>query len=142
LSQQVKLLPALAALAAAAAATVPTASAASEFGFRTPGTAVQCRMVFVGNVWKQFLCFRRDNGFYIRMTGVMTRHPRITKGFSSQLVGRRLNLRVLPYGRAWFSSDAEIVTCRNRHSGLTCTHWRGHGWTLAYPAVTASSRRL
>ena len=125
-----KAFSALASLAVAAALAASAASAASEFGFRTPGTNVQCRMVFVGNVWEQFVCFRRDNGFFVRMSGVMTRNPRITRGFSSRFVDRRLNLRVLPFGRAWFSSDAEIVTCRNRLAGLTCTHWRGHGWTL------------
>jgi hypothetical protein len=129
----VKLPLGLAAVAAVAAITVSAAPAASQFGFKTPGGAVQCRMVFVGAVWKQFVCHRPSNGFYVRINGVMTRRPRVTSGFSAKLVDRDLKLRVLPYGRPWFSSDAEIMTCRNRRSGLTCTHWLGRGWTLSFP---------
>lgn len=117
----------------AAGLAASDAAASSQFAFRTPGHAAYCRMGFSGGAWTRFLCFTPNDGFYVRMTGVLnSRRPvRVVKGYSRRFLHyRNRNIRLLPFGRTWFSSDAEIVTCRSRSTGLTCRHWRGHGWWL------------
>ena len=77
------------------------------------------------------LCFTPNDGFYVKLSGVLTRHARISKGYSGRFVGyRNLRIGLLAFGRPWCSSDAEIVTCRSRRTGLTCKHWLGRGWWL------------
>jgi hypothetical protein len=102
-----------------------------QFMFRTPDHAAYCGMNFVRKEWKEFVCFTPNDGFYVRMTNLYGARVKISKGYLDRFVGYR-NRRVplWRFGRTWYSSDAEIVTCSSRRTGLTCRHWRGRGWWL------------
>jgi hypothetical protein len=100
----------------ASASTVP-------FDFKTPGEAAYCRLEFSRRGLDALRCVRPDDGFWIRLVGLAAgTNARVTKGHASRYRGHRERTYVLAFGRKWISSDAEIVACRSRRSGLTCKH--------------------
>jgi hypothetical protein len=90
-------------------------------------------MYFANYVWTDFVCFTPNDGFYVKMTNVLypERGFRITKGYRQGFRGyRNLKAPLWGFGRTWYSSDAQVVTCKSRRTGLTCRHYQGHGWWL------------
>jgi hypothetical protein len=106
--------------------------AAAEWVFKTPGEAAYCRMEFVHGVFDAFRCVTPNDGFWIRLTGLSKgTNVAVVKGVSRAFHGyRNRAVRVLPFGREFFSSDAFLITCWSRRSGLTCKHYDGLSFWL------------
>ena len=100
-------------------------AAVSPFWFKTPGDAAYCRMEFGAKQFAAFRCITPNDGFWVRISGRLY-HPgkdvRVTKGYDPRFKGYRERVQVIPFGRTWATSDAEVITCRSRRSGLTCRH--------------------
>jgi hypothetical protein len=73
----------------------------------------------------------------------------VRKGYSSDFRGVRAPAeRVLRFGQVYYSSDAEVITCWSRRSGLTCkqfeglSFWlgRGRGYRIYYDAPGVAPR--
>jgi hypothetical protein len=68
------------------------------------------------------------------MTGrdLSTERPvRVRLGSDRRLSGFRARAATLiPYGRRWSSSDAEMVSCSVSRTAVICRHWRDHGFKL------------
>lgn len=110
----------------------PPAAGAAKWDFRTPGDAAYCRMEFVHNTFDAFRCMTPNDGFWIRLTGLSRgTNVRVEKGSSAEYEGYRdRTVRVLGFGRVFFTSDATIVTCWSRPKGLTCKHYDGLSFWL------------
>jgi hypothetical protein len=113
-------------IAAGVALGAPPSAAASAFDFKTPGEAAYCRMEFTGDrFFAAFRCITPNDGFWVRISGRLYytgSGVRITKGYSPRFKGYRERMRVIGFGATWATSDAEVITCRSRRSGLTCRH--------------------
>jgi hypothetical protein len=112
----------------AAAFAVPEPASAAFWSFRTTAGAAYCR-------WEppdSFRCVRPRDGFWIRLTGVSDGPTtRISKGVDPRFRG--LSARAdfqLRFGREWLSSDAALVSCRSRRTGLTCKQYDGLSFWL------------
>lgn len=120
-----------AALLAAVALVGPAGARASEWDFKTPGDAAYCRFEFSRNV-SAFRCMTPDDGFWLRFTRLGSKTSvRVSKGRSSRFVGYRdAGVRTLGFGKVFFSSDAAVITCWSRRTGLTCKHYDGLSFWL------------
>jgi hypothetical protein len=108
-----------AAAVASAGPVIPQYDIQVGTAFRTAGDAAYCDLAGAS-----FFCFRPRDGFTIRIGHLGTKRPTFTRGYSDRYRGyRNERVRLLPFGRAWFSSDAEVITCWSRRSGLTCKHY-------------------
>ncbi len=86
--------------------------------FRTPNDRAYCTF------GDPFVCFRPSDGFYIRLKGIFRKYPTFTRGQSDRYRGyRNRRVDVLEFGQVRYSSDAEVITCWSRRSGLTCKHY-------------------
>jgi len=57
---------------------------------------------------------------------------RIRAGSDRRLRGFRGRAATLiPYGKSWTSSDAELVKCSISRAAVTCRHWRGRSFELS-----------
>ena len=121
-------------LAVEGAGALPAARFDYWFGFRTRGDRVYCFGSTRNHVWIGFICFRPRNGFFVKIEGRdLSAHVpvRITKGLDARLRSyhdRRVS--VVPDGASWASSDAEMVKCRVRNTGLTCRYYYGGRFAL------------
>jgi hypothetical protein len=96
---------------------------ARAFDFKTPGEAAYCRMEFGRRGLDGLRCITPNDGFWIRLGGLAAgTNVRVTKGHAARYKGYRERTYVLAFGRRWASSDAEVVVCRSRRTGLTCKH--------------------
>jgi hypothetical protein len=122
----------LCAAASVVALAAPSPALAAEWVFRTPGEAAYCRMEFTQGVFDAFRCVTPNDGFWIRLTGLSKgTNVRVVKGVSPAYRGyRNPAVRVLPFGREFFSSDAFVITCWSRRTGLTCKHYDGLSFWL------------
>lgn len=104
--------------AAGVALVCPTA--AHAFAFKTPGEAAYCGLGFRGD----FGCITPNDGFWIRFDGIYRAATNVTvrKGYDRRYRRYHTSLRVLGFGQRWASSDAELVVCVSRATGLTCKH--------------------
>jgi len=122
------------ALAAAGAAAAPAPRFDHWLGFRTRGDGVYCFGTAPAKVWTGFICFRPRNGFFVKMDGrdLSTRvRVRITKGFDARLRSYRdRRVGVVRDGASWASSDAEMVKCWVRSTGLICRYYYGGRFAL------------
>jgi hypothetical protein len=90
-------------------------------------------MAFRHYEWTRFTCFTPNDGFWVSIGNVLYRTgPWVVQhGYSAEYRNYfNPRTRLLRFERPWFSSDAEIVKCVSRRTGLTCRHWRGHGWWI------------
>lgn len=111
---------------AAALATPGPAHGDSTPAFRTPNGAAYCRMEFGGKGFDAFRCFTPNDGWWIRFTGLIGHDVQVQKGYDRRFRGARpAGYPLLPFGKTWWSSDAAVVTCRSRTTGLTCKHYDG-----------------
>lgn len=98
----------------------PAAASSDNWWFKTPGGAAYCG---VDNGW---VCMRPEDGFWIRITGIFSRHADVRKGEADRYRGYHGPApETLEYGQVLYTSDAKIVTCWSRQAGLTCRHWEG-----------------
>lgn len=101
-----------------------------DWAFRTSDGKAYCQMEFHRSVFDSFRCFRPSDGFWIRISPLSAR-ARVTTGYSAQLRGLRpRHVWLLNFGRQWFSSDAAIVSCWSRRTGLTCKQYDGLSFSL------------
>jgi hypothetical protein len=101
-----------------------------DWAFRTPGGSVYCQLEFHRSVFDSFRCFTPSDGFWIRISPVSA-HARVSKGYSDRLRGLRpRGVPLLGLGREWLSSDAALISCRSRRSGLTCKEYDGLSFWL------------
>ena len=109
----------------------PASSAGTrDWAFRTPGGSVYCQMEFHRSVFNAFRCFTPKDGFWIRISP-LSAQARVTTGRSDGLRGRRpAGVQLLSFGHEWFSSDAALISCRSRRSGLTCKEYDGLSFWL------------
>lgn len=115
----------LAALAVALQAT-PAAAQADDWWFKTPGGAAYCRFET-----RAFLCMRPDDGFWIRLTRIFGSHPDVRVGSSDDFRGfDGPATRMLGFGQVFYSSDAAVITCWSRRTGLTCKQIAGLSFSL------------
>jgi len=79
-----------------------------------------------------FRCITPNDGFWIRIKGLLhPREPKITKGYNSAYKRYRNNaVPVLAFNRRWYTSDAQVVSCWSRSTGLTCKHYDGLSFWL------------
>ena len=80
----------------------------------------------------EWLMLTPNDGFWVRISGRLYYSGsgvRVTKGYGARFRGYRERVRVIGFGRTWTTSDAEVVTCRSRRSGLTCRHPMS-GWAF------------
>jgi hypothetical protein len=116
----VKRLLALAVIAvgvpAAGASVIPPSQ--TQWSFRTPDDGAYCAFS------DPFVCFRPSDGFYVQFKGIFRKYPKFVRGRSNRYLGYQ-NARVplLRFGEVRYSSDAEVVTCWSRRSGVTCKHY-------------------
>jgi hypothetical protein len=106
--------------------------ASAPFWFKTPGEAAYCRMEFSQKQLAAFRCITPNDGFWVRIGGRLYAPGspvRVTKGYDPRFRGYRARVQVIPFGRSWATSDAEVITCRSRRSGLTCRHPMS-GWAF------------
>lgn len=112
---------------------LPAVAGAVWIGFKTPGDAAYCQWKGSSAASAHFICVRPKDGFWVRMSGIQRKDRRVevTAGFADRYEGfRSREAQVLRFGRKWFSSDAEVITCTSRRSGLTCRHYGGRGFRL------------
>ena len=114
-------------LAAAAAAALAVPGEAAAWDFRTPGDAAYCRIE--QGTGSAFLCMTPNDGFWIRLSRLNGRAD-VAKGQAPRFRTKPAGVRLLPFGRTWMSSDAAVVTCWSRRSGLTCRHYDGLSFWL------------
>lgn len=109
---------------AAGAAALLSPSPATAFDFKTPGEAAYCRMEFTARQFDAFRCITPNDGFWIRFDGLARgRNVTVTKGYNAAYRQyRRASVQLLPFGRSWSSSDAQVIVCTSRSTGLTCKH--------------------
>src|SRR5258706_15996485 len=89
------------------------ARADSSPAFRTPGGAAYCQMEFSRNSFNAFRCFTPNDGWWIRLTGVGGPRAQVSKGYDHRYLGYHPpGYSLLPFGKTYWSSDAEAVTCR------------------------------
>jgi len=105
----------------------PAAASAEDWWFKTPGEAAYCRFEL-----RNWLCITPNDGFWIRLTHVYdSGDVDVRKGYSDRFRGYRdPAVRVLGFGRVQHSSDAEVITCWSRRTGLTCKHYGGLSFWL------------
>lgn len=113
----------------------PAAASAEDWYFKTPGEAAYCR--FENGAW---LCMTPNDGFWIRLTGIFSDNDvdvfsdndvDVRKGYSDRFRGYRDRaVQVLGFGRVQYSSDAAVITCWSRRTGLTCKHYEGLSFWL------------
>jgi len=102
----------------------PAAASADNWWFKTPGEAAYC------GVDNGFLCMTPNDGFWIRFTGAED-DADVRKGYADRYRGYRgLADRVLGFGQVFYSSDAAVITCWSRRTGLTCKHYEGLSFWL------------
>ncbi len=112
-------LAAVTAAGAGVAAVIPPYDIEVGTAFRTPDHAAYCDLG-AGS----FFCFRPRDGFFIRLGHLWGKQPTFTKGFGDRYRGyRNRRLRLIRFGKTWYSSDAEVMTCWSRRGGLTCKHY-------------------
>jgi hypothetical protein len=111
----------------AIASLSPSAGAVGQrWDFRTPGDAAYCRLELGG-----LRCIRPNDGLWIRITVSSSGIARITKGYAHRWRAfRDRTVRTLGYNRAWLSSDAALLTCVSRRTGLTCNYYKGRAFWL------------
>jgi len=104
----------------------PAAASADSWWFKTPGEAAYCGVGEVGG----FVCMTPNDGFWIRFTGSYD-DVDVRKGYSDRFRGYRAPAdRVLGFGQVFSSSDAAVITCWSRRTGLTCKHYEGLSFWL------------
>jgi hypothetical protein len=109
----------------ALAVALAAPAAARSFDFKTPGGVAYCRLEFPRASFSAFRCITPRDGFWIRfLVRDNGRDAVITKGYRSRYKNYPLptRARVLTFGQTWSSSDAQIIVCTSRASGLTCKH--------------------
>jgi hypothetical protein len=79
-----------------------------------------------------FMCTTPSNGFWIRLTGIFsTENVDVRKGYSKRFRGLDARAaRLLGFGQVFYSSDAEVITCWSRRTGLTCKQFQGLSFWL------------
>ena len=78
-----------------------------------------------------FLCVGPKDGFWIRLTRVFGAHPDVRQGYAERFLGLPGHAdRVLGFGRVFYSSDAAVITCWSRRTGVTCKHYGGLSFSL------------
>jgi hypothetical protein len=98
-----------------------------------------------------FMCTTPNDGFWIRLTGIFGDNVDVRKGHSKRFRGLHARAaRVLGFGQVFYSSDAEVITCWSRRTGLTCkqfqglSFWlgrgRGHGYRIYHDAPGVAPR--
>jgi len=103
-----------------------SAAPRSDWWFKTPGGAAYC-----GSEVGRFLCVRPADGFWFRFTNVFGTHADVRKGRSNDFRGLREPApRLLGIGEVFYSSDAAVITCRSRRTGLTCKHFEGLSFSI------------
>jgi len=103
--------------------TSSPARADSTPAFKTPREAAYCQMEFTRNSFDAFRCFTPNDGWWIRISGLMGNNVQVTKGIDDRFRGfRSSSYGLLRFGKTWLSSDASVVTCWSRSTGLTCKH--------------------
>lgn len=76
-------------------------------------------------------CMRTSDGFWIRISDVFSENPSISKGRNGGFRDYHSNSpRLVPFGESWATSDALIVQCWSRRSGLSCKHYNGLSFSL------------
>jgi hypothetical protein len=94
--------------------------------FKTPGEAAYCQMEFSGNMFSAFRCFTPNDGWWVRFTGINGKNAQVSKGIDDRYRGYRSSAyHPLPFSKTWWSSDASVITCWSRSTGLTCKHYDG-----------------
>jgi hypothetical protein len=94
--------------------------------FKTPGEAAYCQMETSNFSLNAFRCFTPNDGWWIRFTGLERGNVQITKGTDDRYRGYRSSMfDLLSFGKTWWSSDAAVITCVSRASGLTCKEYNG-----------------
>jgi hypothetical protein len=103
------------------------ASGRADWWFATPGGAAYC-----GFDAKGWTCIRPQDGFWIRLVfGRRENIVDVRKGVSEAYRSNRERaVRTLRYGEEFVTSDAAIVTCWSRSSGVTCKHYLGLSFTI------------
>ena len=106
----------------------PAAASADNWWFKTPGEAAYCGVGEVGG----FVCMTPNDGFWIRFTDIFSDNDvDVRKGYSDRFRGYRDRaVQVLGFGRVQYSSDAAVITCWSRRTGLTCKHYEGLSFWL------------
>jgi hypothetical protein len=102
------------------------------FDFKTPGDAAYCRMEFGRGHLAAIRCITPNDGFWVRISGRLYYSGsgvRVTKGYSAPFKGYHARVQVIGFGETWATSDAQVVTCRSRRTGLTCRHPMS-GWAF------------
>ena len=111
---------------AVALQAAPSAGAQDGWAFKTPGGNAYCRYEVRG-----FLCMTPRDGFWVRLTRIYGNHADVRTGRDDRFRGfRGPAARVLGFGSVFFSSDAQVITCRSSRSGLTCRHSQGLSFSL------------
>jgi hypothetical protein len=119
------LVPLLACLATALLAP-GLARAETLEAFKTPGEAAYCQMEISNGIFNAFRCFTPNDGWWIRFSSLNGRNVQVTKGTDDRYRGYRSSaFQLLPFGKTWWSSDASVVTCVSRSTGLTCKEYNG-----------------
>src|SRR5262245_6787032 len=78
-----------------------------------------------------FLCATPNDGFWIKLTGIYGKDVDVRKGYSTRFRGLRAPAaRILGFGQVFYSSDAEVITCWSRRTGLTCKQFDGLSFWL------------
>jgi hypothetical protein len=71
-----------------------------------------------------------ERRFWIRIS-VGQQGARITKGYAREFRGfHRTKVYELDFGREWLSSDAAVISCWSRRTGLTCKEYNGLSFWL------------
>lgn len=103
----------------------PAAAAPGDWAFKTPGGKAYCRLD------AGFLCMTPKDGFWIRLTRIVGDHADVRTGYDERFRGDRGPAdRVLGFGGVFISSDAAVITCWSRRTGLTCRHYEGLSFSL------------
>ena len=101
-------------------------AADSSPAFKTPGEAAYCQMEFTKNYFDAFRCFTPNDGWWIRFSGLTGSNVQITKGVDERYRGYKdSSFSLLRFGKTWWSSDADTITCWSRSTGLTCKQFDG-----------------
>jgi len=105
----------------------PAAASSHNWWFKTPGGAAYCG---VDDGW---VCMRPDDGFWVRFTGIYgsTARADVRKGESDRYrdYGGPAP-RTLGFGEFFTTSDAQIVSCWSRRTGVTCKLYDGLSFSL------------
>lgn len=117
----------LAVVAVTALVLAAEASSRSDWWFKTPGGAAYC-----GFDKKGWVCIRPRDGFWIRLVfGRREDVVDVRKGVSDAYrTNRERAVRTLRFSEEFETSDAAVVTCRSRRTGVTCNHYLGLSFTL------------